>query len=46
MKGFTIYTARCTGNAKNCTYPTEVVVKDIASLERAMQASQYPLPVI
>lgn len=37
MKGFTIYTASCTGNAKNCIYPTEVTVQDIASLERAMQ---------
>ena len=37
MKGFTIYTANCTGNAKNCIYPTEVEVKDIASLERAMR---------
>ena len=37
MKGFTIHTANCTGNAKNCIYPTEVEVKDIASLERAMQ---------
>ena len=37
MKGFTIYTANCSGNAKNCIYPTEVEVKDIASLERAMQ---------
>lgn len=37
MKGFTIYTANCTGNAKNCVYSTEVVVKDIASLKRAMQ---------
>ena len=37
MKGFTIYTAICTGNAKNCIYPTEVEVKDIASLKRAMQ---------
>ena len=37
MKGFTIYTANCTGNAKNCIYPTEVAVKDIASMERAMQ---------
>lgn len=37
MKEFTIYTANCTDNAKNCIYPTEVAVKDIASLERAMQ---------
>lgn len=37
MKEFTIYTANCTGNAKNCIYPTEVAVKDIASLARAMR---------
>ncbi len=36
MTEFTIYTAGCTGNAKNCIYPTEIVVKDIPSLERAM----------
>ena len=37
MKGFTIYTANCTGNAKNCIYLTEVEVKDIASLKQAMR---------
>lgn len=37
MKGFTIYTANCTGNMKNCIYLTEVTVKDIVSLERAMR---------
>lgn len=37
MKGFTIYTANCIGNAKKCIYPTKVDVQDIASLERAMR---------
>lgn len=37
MNGFTIYTANCTSNAKNCIYPTEVEVKDIPSLKQAMR---------
>lgn len=37
MKGFTIYTANCTGNPKNTMYPNMVAVEDIRSLEQAMQ---------
>ena len=33
MRPFTIYTAECTGNARNCQYPTEVIVQDIPTLE-------------
>lgn len=36
MRPFTIYTAECTGNARNCQYPTEVIVQDIPTLEQAM----------
>ena len=37
MKGFTIYTANCTGNAKNCIYPTEVARRGLDSLQRSSQ---------
>lgn len=37
MKGFTIYTANSTGNAKNTVYPNMVAVQDIPSLQQAMQ---------
>ena len=36
MRPFTIYTAECTGNARNCQYPTEVIVQDIPTLQQAM----------
>ncbi len=36
MTEFTIYTAECTGNARNCLYPRKIEVRDIASLQKAM----------
>ena len=40
MRPFTIYTAECTGNARNCLYPTVVIVQDIPTLQQAMGRDQ------
>ncbi|MCR5487431.1 MAG: DUF5906 domain-containing protein [Lachnospiraceae bacterium] len=34
---FTLYTANCTGNAKNCSYPNRREITDAASLAEAVQ---------
>ena len=36
MRPFTIYTAECTWNARNCQYTNEVIVQDIPTLQQAM----------
>lgn len=37
IKAFTLYTAADRGNAKNCVYPTETVIRSPEDMRRAMQ---------
>lgn len=37
MREFTLYTADCTGDLSNCVYPNKVVIKDEASMKKAMK---------